>query len=100
MRKISSISKKVKTIISSGTNPILQGIRNHNITSDAIERMAKDRLEICKECVSFKKEPIPFLRIKDHKIAELSEMYCEDCGCSLPYKVRQNNNLCKKWKKQ
>jgi len=61
------------------------------------ENLAKKRLEICKNCPDFQIEPIPFLRIKDENIPELSEKYCKKCGCALPYKTRQNLQTCPKW---
>jgi len=74
-------------------------IGKNNLENPTIQtkNLAKKRLEICKNCPDFQTEPIPFLRITDEKIPELSEKYCKNCGCALPYKTRQNLQTCPKW---
>lgn len=95
-----SIIKKGKTILKTGLKPYEVGKHNFENPILCVEVKAKQRAEICKECVHFVDEPIDFLRIKDERIPELSEKMCNDCGCSLPYKVRQNIKLCEKWQEQ
>jgi hypothetical protein len=99
MGQIDSIVKKGKTILEKGISPIKEGKKNFGNPLFHIEQLAKERMNICKSCEYFQKEPIDFLRIKDERIPELDSMYCEDCGCELPYKLRQNIEKCKKWQK-
>lgn len=77
---------------------MIEGKRNFENPKDEIERLAAERAEICKGCRYFKKEPIDFLRIKDDRIPDLSEMSCGKCGCILSYKLRQSISICKRWK--
>ncbi|HET8838042.1 MAG TPA: hypothetical protein VFM82_03520 [Flavobacteriaceae bacterium] len=91
--------KKVKTLLKDGIEPFKEGKKNFDNPIAEIEQLAKERLEICKGCEFFKKEPISFLSIKDERIKEFSEMVCGDCGCELPYKSRQTISICKKWQR-
>lgn len=97
--KIKSITTKGKTLAKDGIDPFLEGKKNYENYLLCIETLAKERVEICKKCTSFKKEPVIKLRVKDTRIPDLSEMYCESCGCELPYKTRQNIKTCEKWLK-
>lgn len=88
---------KINTVLKDGLEPIEEGVKNFNAPSPSWEEIAKSRLSICKGCKHFKKEPIPFLRVKDERLPEASNMSCHDCGCLLPYKLRQNESICAKW---
>jgi len=92
-----SITKKIKTISKSGLSAVEQGKYALENPTLHTENVAKKRLETCKKCEYFELEPIAFLRIKDKNIPELSQKYCRSCGCSLPYKTRQNIETCPKW---
>ena len=94
------LSSKIITLLSDGVNPYLEGKMNFNTPIAEFERLAKERADICNGCRYFKKEPIPFLRIKDNRVPELTDMACGKCGCELAYKVRQNIKTCSKWIKQ
>lgn len=95
-----SFFKKGKTILKSGLKPYEVGKHNFENPLLCIEQKAIERLEICKKCDNFVDEPIDFLRVKDERIPELSEKMCNDCGCTLPYKIRQSIKTCEKWQKQ
>jgi hypothetical protein len=94
-----SFRKKIGSILTNGIEPISEGVSNYNNPKPDTESLAKDRLSICASCPMFKTEPIPFLRVKDERLPEASDMFCDDCGCTLPYKLRQSLSLCKKWEK-
>lgn len=102
MRNIKSIAKKVKTIISGGLDnieAIKEGIRNYNNTDNEVEDLAKERVLTCLDCEYFTDEANVVLSIDDTLIPESDGMMCGDCGCALPYKLRQSKKKCKKWEK-
>ena len=86
-----------------GTNPELKpiyiGMLNFWTGNKPAEATAKNRLQICKRCEFFVEEKNELLKIKDSKIPQLTNKQCGDCGCVLSFKLRQSENLCKKWKK-
>lgn len=90
---------KFKSILKDGLEPFKEGKKNFENPKAEIEALARERLEVCRGCPLFKKEPISFFRVKDERIKEFSEMMCADCGCELPYKSRQSITICKKWKR-
>lgn len=92
-----SIFKKIKSIGKNGIDPILEGKRNYENKKDLIEATAHARATTCKSCPENVKEPIPFLKIKDERIPEISGKMCDGCGCALPYLLRQSSKVCKKW---
>lgn len=94
-----SFKKKIKTIIENGIDPIEEGVTNFNNTNPEIEKLAKERAAICAGCPLIETEPIYFLKVKDKILTEISEKMCGECGCTLPYKVRQNQTICPKWNK-
>ena len=73
------------------------GKENYDNPKKEVEDLAKQRIEKMKLCPSFKPEPIGMFKIKDERIPEADGMYCENCGCSAPYKIRQNLSVCKCW---
>lgn len=91
------LGSKIKTILTDGTAPLREGMYNYNNPQAEIELLAKERAKACTGCRYFKKEPIDFLRVKDQRIRELSEMSCGKCGCLLPYKTRQSIKPCSRW---
>lgn len=91
--------KKAKTILKDGIKPFKEGKKNFDNPVPEIEALARERLEVCRGCEHFKKEPISFFRVKDERIKGFSEMMCGECGCELPYKSRQSVTICKKWKR-
>lgn len=94
-----SLNKKIKSIIKNGLDPIEDGINNFNHPTQEVEQIAKERAEVCAGCPLMETEPISFLKVKDKTIIGISEMMCGECGCTLPYKVRQNQTICPKWNK-
>lgn len=94
-----SFKKKIETIIENGVDPIKEGIANFNNPKPEIEKLAKDRAATCAGCPLIEIEPISFLKVKDKVLIEISEKMCGECGCTLPYKVRQNQTICPKWNK-
>lgn len=97
MEQLNSIIKKSKTMLKNGITPIKEGKKNYEIPLLAVEKLALDRMNVCVSCKYYKKEPIDFLQVVDERIPQLNRMYCEKCGCELPYKLRQTINKCKKW---
>lgn len=93
-----SFKKKVKSVIDNGFAPVNEGIANFASPSLEWEKIASERLDICKNCPSFVTEPIPILRVKDSRLPEASKKMCDDCGCTLAYKLRQSLSVCNKWK--
>lgn len=99
MKKLKSLKRKAGTLLNSGLEPYEVGKSNFDHPTPCIEKLAKQRAEICKGCEHFQKEPIEQFQIIDSRIPELSKMYCEDCGCISSYKLRQNIKICDKWQK-
>lgn len=97
MKTKTSTLKKIKSIITYGAEPYLEGKRNFNSNNSEIEELARKRAEICKKCTFYSDEPIYFFSIED-RIEDLSKKMCRDCGCSLSYKARQFMVVCEKWK--
>lgn len=92
-----SISKKLFSIIKHGIDPIKEGMENLNLKVPEIEAEANRRAEICFGCEYYVNEPIDFFQVEDHRIPKLSKKMCDQCGCALPYLLRQNSKICKKW---
>ena len=92
-----SFKKKIVSLVSHGIDPYIEGKHNFENPTDEVEALAKERKEICIKCPMFKKEPIPIFGVKDKNIPELSNMFCDDCGCTLSYKTRQSIEKCNKW---
>ena len=102
MQSIKSIIKKAGTIIKNGItgiDAIKEGVENHNNYNKDIEDLANERVKNCVSCKHYKKEPNDLLKVDDELIIEADEMMCNDCGCSLPYKLRQTIIKCDKWTK-
>lgn len=97
MSKLKSIVKKGKTILKQGLEPYEVGKSNFKHPTPCIEKLAKQRADICKGCEFFKTEPIEEFQVVDSRIPELSKMYCEDCGCISSYKLRQSIEVCERW---
>lgn len=92
-----SFSKKIITLAKDGFAPVQEGVHNFHNPTQEIEELAKERSLTCEGCPLFKKEPVSFLQVEDERIGVLSNMYCEECGCTLPYKTRQSKTICSKW---
>lgn len=102
MQSIKSIIKKAGTIIkngSTGIDAIKEGVNNYNNYNKDIEDLANERVKICVSCIHYKKEPNELLKVDDELIIEADEMMCNDCGCTLSYKLRQTIIKCDKWTK-
>lgn len=93
MGKLESIKKKLANFDVAG---YVEGRSNKNW--GLMDDVARQRAKICSGCDMNQIEPIEELRIKD-EIECINERYCEACGCSLPYLLRQNRKKCKlgKW---
>ena len=92
-----SFKKKIVSLVSNGIEPLEEGMRNFRNPVLEIERLAMDRMYSCIGCEFYLKEPIVFLRVNDKVIPELSNMMCDECGCTLSYKLRQSKEICKLW---
>lgn len=92
-----SFKKKMVSLVTNGTEPLEEGLKNFRNPVLEIERLAENRMHECSGCEFFQTEPIEMFRVIDKRIPELSNMYCEECGCTLSYKLRQSIIKCKKW---
>ena len=92
-----SFKKKIVSLMSNGLEPLEIGMRNFKNIDIDVELLAIDRMEICKGCSFFVEEPIDFLRVTDKNIPEISNKMCDECGCTLSYKLRQSKTKCIKW---
>ena len=92
-----SFKKKIVSLVNNGIEPLDVGMHNFRNPVLEIERLAENRMNECSGCEFFQTEPISFLRVEDKRINELSNMYCEECGCTSSYKLRQSITKCKKW---
>lgn len=93
----------IKSIVKKASNLKLdayeEGRFNFENKTDKIEQLAQERAKICAECPFNNREPIKEFRVEDD-IRSISGKYCEACGCTLSYLLRQNVKGCKlgKWK--
>lgn len=94
-----SLKKKIVSLVSNGLEPLEEGINNFKHPNVDVELLAKERKETCVGCPMYKKEPIPMFRVIDKNIPELSNIFCDLCGCTLSYKLRQSLDKCNKWQK-
>lgn len=92
-----SFKKKIVSLIDNGTDGLEQGLYNFKHPVLEVERLAETRKDECVGCEFYVDEPISFLRVNDKRITELSNKMCDDCGCTLSYKLRQSINKCKNW---
>ena len=92
-----SFKKKIVSLVKNGIKPLNTGYDNFNHPNIDVEILAKERKETCVKCPMFQTEPIPMLRVEDKNIPELSNMFCDMCGCTLSYKLRQSIEKCDKW---
>jgi hypothetical protein len=92
-----SFRKKIISLKKSGIDPLVEGVSNFKIENKEAEALAKKRSLDCLNCISNVEEPIDFLRVEDKRIKELSNRMCNDCGCTLSYKLRQSIKKCAKW---
>lgn len=79
---------------------ILEGWKNYAFKSPEIEKMAKQRAEICSNCdYADPEHPIRALVMPEKAIAEIKGMACTLCGCPLSTKLRVPFERCpdKKW---
>lgn len=97
MKKTDSLFKKIGSINKLGFEPIIEGKNNYYQNLPEIERIAERRALTCKDCENLANEPISFLRVSDGRIPVLNEKICSDCGCALPFLLRQNQKICEKW---
>lgn len=92
-----SFKKKIVSLVSNGIEPLDVGMNNFKHLNIDVELLAKERTDECMQCDMNVEEPIYFLRVQDSNIPELSNRMCDDCGCTLSYKLRQSITKCKKW---
>ena len=92
-----SIFKKIKSLAKHGIEPLEVGMMNYKREDIDIDLKAIERSKECVMCVNYVDEPIDFLSIEDKRIESLSKKMCDDCGCALPYLLRQDIKICKLW---
>lgn len=93
------LSSKIKTLLTDGLDPYVEGKRNFENPTPTFEELAKERTKTCTGCRYFKVEPIQMFRVIDERIPELSNMSCGLCGCIESYKLRQSIKKCSKWER-
>lgn len=92
-----SFKKKIVSLLEHGTDPLIEGMHNFKHPNIDIELLAKERSDECIKCKLNVLEPIDFLRVNDTRIPELTNRMCDECGCTLSYKLRQSQTKCTKW---
>lgn len=92
-----SFKKKVVSLLQNGIEPLEIGVYNFKHFDIDIEFLAIDRSKECVGCEMFVDEPIDFLKVMDKNIPELSNKMCNECACTLSYKLRQSKTKCIKW---
>lgn len=92
-----SFKKKIVSLIDNGAEALKVGYHNFNHTNIDVELLAEERKNTCLNCPFFVDEPIKFLKVTDKNIPELSGKMCDECGCTLTYKLRQSLIKCNKW---
>lgn len=89
-----NIAKKLAKL---DAGALAEGMKNYHKPDKEVDKLAEERAETCKGCDYLEDEPISFLRVKDERIPAMSGKMCGDCGCILPYKLRQSKKICKFW---
>lgn len=97
MQNFKSLKQKINTLISSGVQPLLDGVHNYNNPNDDIEAIARERLNTCINCPLYQPEEIKPLQVEDKLLPQASKMKCGECGCVLSFKLRQLITRCDKW---
>lgn len=92
-----SLFKKIRSVAKNGLDPITEGKENYFANIASIEIKALERAKECGMCPNFVDEPIELFKVRDKRIKELSNKMCDECGCSMPYLLRQDKKICKKW---
>jgi RNase P subunit RPR2 len=92
-----SFKKKIVSLVTNGIEPLEVGMHNFKHPNKDVEILAKIRSVTCGNCHEYVDEPIDFLRVNDVRIESLSNKMCDECGCTLSYKLRQSITKCKKW---
>lgn len=83
---MNSLIKIVKTLWTKRLE-ILDGLKNYVYQTDHVEKVAKQRMEICNEC--------PLIDLKGSKcFAPGTQPCCGSCGCSLKLKTRSIDDAC------
>lgn len=95
--KLQSGFKKLVSIVENGTDGVDEGMTNFKTANVEVETLAEARTLTCLSCDNFQPEPIDFFKVVDIRIPELSEMFCNECGCTSSYKLRQSINKCPLW---
>lgn len=93
-----SFKKKIVSLIDNGIDPLAEGYENFKYPNKEVEILAKIRSVTCGNCDEFVNEPIDFLMVEDSRLEVLSNKMCNECGCTLSYKLRQSKIKCSKWK--
>lgn len=91
--KTSSILKKLKSITTTGGAGLVESLTSSNVPSDVIH----ERTGTCIGCPHFVDEPIEMLRYTDNENSALNGKICNECGCIISLKIRQNSEICKNW---
>jgi len=66
---------------------IIQGVWNSIFKKSYVERVAKERMAICKKCDEFDVTG-------EHCAFTGTQPCCAECGCSLEYKTRSLSSAC------
>ena len=79
-------------------NSIFHGWKNYAFPDASVEKLAKERAEVCGKCDSAVYGTYEKL-MKDFSLKEVQGMKCNECGCPLSTKLRSVEEECplKKW---
>lgn len=66
---------------------ILEGVKNTIFKKRYVEKVSKERMDICNACDQLD-------RIGDNCLWEGTQPCCSECGCSLEYKTRSLSSEC------
>ncbi len=77
---------------------IINGWKNYTFPSDEVEKIAKERANICSKCDSAAHGTYEKL-MPDWSIKEVQGLKCNKCGCPLSTKIRSIEENCplNKW---
>ena len=80
---------KIKNLIRAlkSFDKITEGVLNTIFTKEEVEKVAKERFNICKNCKELDNQGV-------NCFAPGTQPCCSDCGCSLKFKTRSLSSSC------
>lgn len=77
---------------------ILKGWENYIFPDEQTEIIAKERAFVCAACPLAVKGSYQKL-MPDFSLSKVQGMKCSQCRCPLSTLLRQNEEICRKWKR-